>query len=212
MRERLPPPRRVGHTAFMRWSRGWGFALALALAAFVLNAADGPREVLVANADSATRAALAGPDTFATTVILVRHADKDTNFVGADPPLSAAGMLRAQELARVLGDVPFSTIYVTPWARNRQTAEPLARRLGDTLTVVDAIGETVRSIGRHPGEAVLVVGHSNTLPQILAALTQRSELDTLRVGYDDLFVLTLGPGRASRLVRLHYGAPTQFFR
>ena len=89
---------------------------------------------------------------------------------------------------------------------------PLARRLGDTLTVVDVIGETVRGIRRHPGEAFLVVGHSNTLPQILAALTQRSELDTLRVGYDDLFVLTLGPGRASRLVRLHYGAPTQFFR
>src|SRR5262249_37442712 len=95
----------------------------------------------LATAAPAAMPATPGPpasaDTGATTVVLVRHADKDTNVVGSDPPLSAAGMVRAQELARVLGDVRFSAIYVTPWARSRQTAEPIARRLGDTLTVVD---------------------------------------------------------------------------
>ena len=163
-------------------------------------------------AASAGRAATATPpDTTTTTVVLVRHADKDTHFVGADPPLSAAGMLRAQELARMLGEVPFSAIYVTPWARNRQTAEPLARSHGDRLTVVDAIDRTVQGV-KHSGGIVLVVGHSNTVPQILAALTGRPELDSLAVGYDDLFVLTLGPCGVSRLLRLHYGAPTKFVR
>ena len=81
-------------------------------------------------------------DTTVTTVVLVRHAEKDTHFVGSDPPLSAAGLLRSHELERVLGDVPFSVIYVTPWSRNRKTAEPLARKLGDSLTVVEGVPYT----------------------------------------------------------------------
>jgi broad specificity phosphatase PhoE len=151
-------------------------------------------------------AADAAPADSVTTVILVRHAEKDTMFVGADQPLSMAGKLRARELARVLADAKPAAIYVTPWSRNRHTAEPLANRLGDTLTVVDAVDETVRRLRGHPGQTVLVVGHSNTIPQILAALTGRPELDSLAVAYDDLFVLTLR-GRESRLLRLHYGAP-----
>jgi broad specificity phosphatase PhoE len=149
----------------------------------------------------------APPDTAATTVILVRHAEKDTLWMGADQPLNAAGLLRARELARTLGHVDLDAIYVTPWSRNRQTAEPLARREGDTLTVVDPVDETVRRVKQHRGGTVLVVGHSNTIPQILAALMGRSEPDSMAVRYDDLWVVTLIPGRPSSLVHLRYGAP-----
>lgn len=170
---------------------------------------------LVALALFASAAVAATPqtpsDTSVTTVVLVRHAEKDTNFVGADQPLNAAGMLRARELARALGDVRFSAIYVTPWARSRKTAEPLAQHQGDSLImVVDAIDGTVRGIRQHPGGNVLVVGHSNTIPQILAALTGQPDLAKLAVGYDDLFVLTLSRGLPPRLIRLHYGAPSAF--
>jgi broad specificity phosphatase PhoE len=152
-------------------------------------------------------------DTTTTTVVLVRHAEKDTNFVGSDQPLNAAGILRAHELARVLGDVSFSAIYVTPWARSRRTAEPLAARQGDSLTmVVDAIDATVRGIRQHPGGTMLVVGHSNTVPQIMAALTGQPELASIAVGYDDLFVLTLTRGSAPRLLHLHYGAAGAYAR
>jgi broad specificity phosphatase PhoE len=155
----------------------------------------------------------AAPDTTTTTVVLVRHAEKDTNFVGADQPLNAAGMLRARELSRTLGDVKFSAIYVTPWVRSRKTAEPLAQREGDSLVVImDAVDGTVRGIRQHPGANVLVVGHSNTVPQIMAALTGQPDLAKLVVGYDDLFVLTLTHGAEPRLLRLHYGAPSAFVR
>jgi len=145
-------------------------------------------------------------DTAVTTVILVRHAEKNTEWAGADQPLSAAGMLRAQELAHVLGKTDIASIYVTPWARTRQTAEPLARLLGDSLTVVDSIDATVRGVLGHHGSTVLVVGHSNTVPQILARLTGNRELESLAVGYDDLFVVTLDPRRPPRWLRLRYGA------
>jgi broad specificity phosphatase PhoE len=146
------------------------------------------------------------PDTAVTTVILVRHAEKNTEWAGADQPLSAAGMLRAQELAHVLGKTEISAIYITPWARTRQTAEPLARLLGDSLTVVDSIDATVRGVRAHRGSTVLVVGHSNTVPQILARLVGQRELEALEVGFDDLFVVTLDPRRPPRWLRLRYGA------
>jgi len=94
---------------------------------------------------AAAHAASAADST--TTIFLVRHAEKDTVVVGADPPLSAKGILRAQELARVLGDVPLSAIYVTPYQRNRQTAQPLATHLGDTLTVITSIGPVTAPAG-----------------------------------------------------------------
>jgi hypothetical protein len=77
---------------------------------------------------------------------------------------------------------------------------------------VDAIEGTVRGIRRHPGGNVLVVGHSNTIPQIMAALTGQPDLAKLMVGYDDLFVLTLPRGLPPRVLHLHYGAPSAFVR
>ena len=182
---RLPGTDRVGHTAVMRIT----LALSLALLALPLTA---PAAV---------------PDSTVATVILVRHAEKNTEWAGADQPLTAAGMLRARELARVLGDAPIKAIYVTKWMRNRQTAEPLARRLQLEPIEVDPVDETIAKLRARRGETVVAVGHSNTVPQILAALMGRAEPDTaLHVGYDDLFVLTLADGRPPQMVRLHYGA------
>src|SRR5258705_309495 len=79
---------------------------------------------------------------------------------GAGVPLNAGGFARAQELARVLGPVPFSRIYSTHWQRNRQTAAPIAARSGDSLTVIDDVAETVKALrAEPPGATVLVVGH-----------------------------------------------------
>ena len=156
---------------------------------------------------AAAPTATAEPTDSTTTVILVRHAEKDTVLLGSDPPLSAAGIVRARELARVLGQVKISAIYVTPWQRTRQTAQPLATRLGDTLTVVDAIDETVERLRtRHHGQIVLVVGHSNTVPQIIERLTGQPVPPYTEGEYDPLYVVTLVPGRRARVVRLHYGA------
>jgi broad specificity phosphatase PhoE len=142
-----------------------------------------------------------------TTILLVRHAEKDTLMVGADPPLSAAGILRAQELARVLGDTPIAAIYVTPYQRNRQTAQPLATRLGRPLTVVNAVDSTIVLLRtQHYGQTVLVVGHSNTLPQIIEALSGEKIPPFTEGDFDRLYVLTLAPRAPGKVLALHYGA------
>src|SRR5438105_12994297 len=62
-----------------------------------------------------------------TTIILVRHAEKAGP--SGDVPLNAAGVARANELARVLGTADIAAIYTTPFVRVRQTAQPLANAL-----------------------------------------------------------------------------------
>ena len=69
-----------------------------------------------------------------TTIIVIRHAEKDLSVSVTDPPLSPAGQARAALLARMFGDGKalghVDAIYVSPALRNRQTAAPLAARLG----------------------------------------------------------------------------------
>ena len=146
------------------------------------------------------------PSDSTVTILLVRHAEKDLKVLGSDPPLSAVGMLRAQELARVLADARIDAIYVTPYQRNRQTAQPLATLLGDTLTVVNPIDETVdRLRSRHWGQTVLAVGHSNTIPQIVEKLTGQHIRDFSEGEYDRLVIVTMTARRPARVVALRYG-------
>ena len=143
-----------------------------------------------------------------TTIFLVRHAEKAGEPSDRDPELSEAGRARAAALARVLGDANISTIYSTPLIRTRKTAAPLAQKLGLevtitplTRTLVQDLAATLQS--RHAGQTVLVVGHSNTVPQTITALGVPLE-NLEEHEYDWLFVVTLTDGNAS-LTKLRFG-------
>jgi len=184
-----------------RTRAGIGLALAMVVASLAAHGAADPPV-------GAPAAPPAPRDTSIATFILVRHAEKDTVLVGNDQPLRAEGFLRAQELARVVGQAGISAIYVTPWLRNRQTAGPIATALAESLTVVDAVAETVERLRtRHFGQTVLVVGHSNTVPEIIEGLTGRPFPTPGQVRYDGMWVVALGRDGHSTLVSLRYGAP-----
>lgn len=154
-----------------------------------------------------------------TTVLFVRHAEKAAE-PREDPALSDAGRARASELARVVGAAGVTSIITSQYARTKQTAEPLAARLGVAPAVVplevdqetkhltpDSIERLVAKILEHPGATVLVVGHSNTIPEVIAALGADVAPIDEKV-YDDLFVVTVsGPKRATAL-HLKFGAPS----
>jgi broad specificity phosphatase PhoE len=149
-------------------------------------------------------------------VIVVRHAEKATEPKD-DPPLTAAGQERAKALAATLAESGVTTILTTQWRRTKETAQPLATALGLTPEVVatdSAKGvevhadEVAQAVGRHPGGVILIVGHSNTVPAIIAALGGPKVEPLADTAYDNLFLLTAGPGEA-HLVRAHYGAPAQ---
>lgn len=152
---------------------------------------------------------LAGPAWAQTTVFVVRHAERADQAAGGamsatDPDLSAAGRARAESLAALLKDAGVTTIFVTQYKRTQQTAEPLARALGLTPVAVgsrdlDALAQKVRAASAN----VLVVGHSNSVPNLLKALGIETAIEIAETEYDNLFVVTLTGDRPA-LARLRY--------
>lgn len=105
--------------------------------------------------------------------VLVRHAEK-ANDDPRDPSLSPDGLARAQRLADSLAGQDVFAVYATDYRRTRDTAAPTAAAHATAVTVYDAkrpAAEFAAQLrARHPTGTVLVVGHSNTVPEIAAAL------------------------------------------
>ena len=136
------------------------------------------------------------------TVILTRHAEKAAS-PPKDPDLTEAGQRRAQLLASMLADSGVDAIYVTEFKRTQQTAAPLAERVHLKPTVLSDTQQLVQAIRGRQSGVVVVVGHSNTVPAIIAALGG-PKLSIADPEYNNLFVLTVLPSQSS-LLRLHYG-------
>jgi broad specificity phosphatase PhoE len=138
------------------------------------------------------------------TVIFTRHAEKAASPAN-DPPLTAAGEKRAKVLASMLADSGVDAIYESELQRTQQTAAPLAARTHVKPTVIPAndTGALVKAIRDRKSGVVVVVGHSNKLPQIIVALGGPT-VNIPEADYDNLFVLTVGASHSS-LLRLHYG-------
>jgi probable phosphoglycerate mutase len=126
-----------------------------------------------------------------THLYFVRHAEKASTPVG-DPDLSEAGRDRSQELATLLRDKDIRVLYVTQTRRSRQTAEPLSALTGVPLTAYST--DTVHRFLFHLLEAernALVVGHSNTILEMLREMGLRPSREALGDGdYDGLWVVS----------------------
>ena len=104
-----------------------------------------------------------------------------------------------------------SVLFGTQYMRTSQTLEPIAERLDLEILVHearDSDGLARRILTEHSGRVVLVSGHSNTVPEIVAALGAPERPAIEDWDYDDLFVVTIGPGRDASAVHLNYGEPS----
>jgi phosphohistidine phosphatase SixA len=149
----------------------------------------------------------------AATVLVVRHAEKGEG--GTDPDLSEAGRRRAEALVDALAPFELGAVIVTDTKRSAQTAAPVAAARGLTPVVVPTAGgaavhvkAVIDAVRAAPaGRAVLVVGHSNTIPLILAALGGPEIRALCEKEYAPLFVLEpAAAGAAASLARKSYGA------
>jgi broad specificity phosphatase PhoE len=135
-------------------------------------------------------------------VVIVRHAEKAADG-GTDPDLSSAGRARADALARILKDSGITGIFTTEFKRTQETAAPTAASVHVTPTVVaakDTAGLVAR-LHQLNGNA-LVVGHDNTIPDIIKALGIDSQINIPADDYSELLIVTLGD--KPQLFRLHY--------
>ena len=88
-----------------------------------------------------------------------------------DPDLTEEGQRHAQLLANRFDKGDIAVIYVNATKRTQQTAAPLAAKLGLTPKMYDP-KDTPALVAMMKAETgpVLAVGHSNTVPDIVAAL------------------------------------------
>jgi phosphohistidine phosphatase SixA len=151
-------------------------------------------------------------DTVPLVVVVVRHAEKAAE-PARDPGLTTTGVARAAALDSMLVDAKVTAILVTPYRRNRETAAAVAERHGVTPTVVPIAGgiagyaEAVAAEARRVGGTVLVVGHSNTLDDVVAALGGDGSFgDLCEHQYQSVWTVIVGP-EDTRTIRGRFGAP-----
>ena len=125
-------------------------------------------------------------------VYLVRHAEK-ASATDPDPMLSEAGAARARALADSLAGAGIQQVIVSPRRRTGDTAAPLVQRLGIPVVTVALsathVADVAAAVRRAGPGAVLVVGHSNTIPAIVGALGGPKLPDLCDASYDTLFVV-----------------------
>jgi broad specificity phosphatase PhoE len=116
---------------------------------------------------------------------VMRHLQKGE---GQDPPLSEEGRRNAGRLVARFAEDPPAAIYVSATRRARETAGPLAAQLGLTPQEYDP-RDTPALIARAKAETgtVLIVGHSNTVPEIVAQLGGARPADLAETDYGDIF-------------------------
>jgi phosphohistidine phosphatase SixA len=145
--------------------------------------------------------------TAATTVFLVRHAEKVAG--DGDVALSPAGRERAALLAWTLKDANVTRIFTSQMARTKDTAAPLADTLkieAEVLRAQDpkALVTALRGLPR--GSTALVVGHSNTVPLVVEGLGGSKVAPIGEDEFDRLLVLTID-GSTTTVASLRYGPP-----
>lgn len=146
-----------------------------------------------------------------TTVVVMRHAEKATTPPD-DPPLSAAGEARALELAQHFGHAPkgqgLDAIIVSEFKRTQDTVRPLANRLGIPVIVVpaaDPARAADRALKENRGGRVLIVGHSDTVPDIVKELSGEEVGPMRETEYGIVYVVAVP--RFSRAAVLRFDLP-----
>jgi len=152
------------------------------------------------------------------TVILLRHAEKDTTGDSVNPGLSDVGKKRAADLARLLARARVTHLFASKYRRAQETLQPFAEASG--LKVNTDLGAVSVELGPYllglpAGSVAVVAGHSNTIPALAAALGGELQgLEPTPQGpslsekeYARLFVLTPGPEPTSKplVLELSYG-------
>ncbi|MFI4897092.1 MAG: SixA phosphatase family protein [Phycisphaerales bacterium JB059] len=111
------------------------------------------------------------------TFVVVRHAEKQTDR--EDPGLTPEGDARARRIASMIRSLKIGAVYSTDFARTRQTAAPIARRAGVEVRLYDARNPVELADPPPDVGCVVIVGHSNTVPDLVRRLGGQVEAPKL---------------------------------
>ena len=132
-----------------------------------------------------------------TTLILLRHAEKETT--GSDPALSPAGLQRSYKLKSALADYQPDYFFSTGYNRTKQTLNPWATATNKKVNVynADSLSMFAASLLALEGKTAVVVGHSNTTPQLVNLLIGKEKYTMLDDSvYNKIWIVTIRHGTA----------------
>ena len=128
-----------------------------------------------------------------TTYYIVRHAEKEQGTTMlSDPPLSTEGEKQAGDLQHFLQNKNIKAVYSTNYARTIATAEPTRKYFGVNLKIYDAQKpeQLVEELKKISDGNVLVVGHSNTVDDVVNGLMGESKMTDLPdTEYGNVFIV-----------------------
>lgn len=135
-----------------------------------------------------------------STFYFIRHAEKDrSNPENPDPELNQEGLGRAIRWERVLSEIPITTVYSTDFERTKMTADPIAVSKDLVIKIYDPATLEIENFKyANLGENVLVVGHSNTIPDFVNKMIGENKYSNMD-DYDNssLFIVRIIDGKAT---------------
>ena len=148
-----------------------------------------------------------------TTVLITTHTETESDLQ-SNPGLTDAGTKRAISLQKMLLSIDVvagvSTIFATPLRATQETAEPISRSLNVPINIVDPKGveELIEEImDNHKGKIILIVTHSEVLPQLIAGFQGSKKIQSASLqNLDQLFVVTVPWFGKVKTLQLRYGS------
>ncbi len=142
-----------------------------------------------------------------TTFLLVRHAEKAIDGTN-NPPLSEAGLQRANNLAALLANQDIDALYSTPFVRTEATLTPIGRDKGMEVKNYDPYAGASwlpEALKEHSGGTIVISGHSNTIPELANALLGEEKFEQFDDSdYSNLIIIVTDEVGKGKLVRLKF--------
>lgn len=138
-----------------------------------------------------------------TTYFLIRHAEKvRENPTDKNPDLNERGFMRAENWKKVLQHVSFDVIYSTNLNRTLKTAEPIAKKCNlEPIIYNPSKVDFDLFQTENEGKNVLIVGHSNTVPQFVNGLIkQQKYLEMDDAEFSHLYIVTVIGNQVTDLI------------
>lgn len=137
--------------------------------------------------------ALYSQENMTTTYYFIRHAEKVLKPSENNPELTKKGKKRAENWSNVFKHVKFDMVFSTNFKRTIATASPTAKSKGLKIQLYDAKNAINKKfLENTKGKTVLIVGHSNTIPNYVNKLIGKKKyLDISDSNNSNLYIVTI---------------------
>lgn len=142
----------------------------------------------------------------ATIFIVARHAEKEEN--GNNPALTPKGQMRARLIPQILAAEGLDFIFSTSFRRTMETAFPSQKAFGIPIQIYNqtvALTTMLQTKQEFVDKKILIIGHSNTVPEIITQLGGPNNIDIGHEDYSNLFFIHYQENQKTNFLHLKFG-------